>query len=333
MLNIYFFICLFIINQIRKKLFRMFKIKNNVNLIKAFSKSFKKQIINKYTFINFRQKSSSLNKILSFKFTTNSDNKEENSISKRYEYDYESPEDSNFEYISKLKKYLDILLRLLLLSFGFHYFFLQKINIITKKKEPYFLNDFLELRISKYFSKKIQKIFENFIYIHEHPDALKVLSVYKNLLQSNKIPSDYLSEKNIFIVHSEAIGCFILKNGDLFISSRLVEICKKNENYFAMFIANELAFQAMGLDTKRMLKIYINRQMEKSKFLKKVIYQGNEIISLNLFEKKEKQIEYYNRFLLFYPESIILNYFEEKEILKVALKFIKNSEYDLLEVF
>lgn len=308
----------------------MFKIKNNEILLKGLWKSrnnktylLKIKAYSKRLFLNN----------FSFNFCEKIKNKEESTINKRYEYDYEAPEDSNYEYVSKIRKYLDLLIRICLFSFGFYYFFLQKMNILTKKREPFLLNQLIELKASNFFSKKIQEIFKNYIYLHEHIDVQRVLHVYKQILNSNKIPSSKINQNNIFIIQNDSIGCLILKNGDLFISSRLVEICNKNENHLAMFIANELAFQAMGLDTRRMLKIYFHKKQEKSKFLSKVLYQGNELKTFSFVEKKEKQLEYFNRFLLFYPESIILNYFEEKEILKVALKFIKNSNYDLLEVF
>jgi hypothetical protein len=251
---------------------------------------------------------------------------------KRYEYDYESPEDSNYEYKSKIKRFLNSLIGFVLFSYGFYYFFLLKMNLLTKKRELYLLNEIFELKLTNYFSKKIQKIFEDYIFNHQYKDMNFVIKVYKNLLKKNKIPYEKINIENIFIIQSESIGCIVLKNGDLFITNRLIDFCKENENYLGMFISSELAYQAMGLNTKRIFKIWLNKKKENSKHLKKTLYQTDYLPSYSLMDKRQRQLEYFNRYLLYYPESIILNYFEEKELLKIALKILNRAEYDILEV-
>ena len=316
----------------------MFKLKNNVFSLKRILNIKFNGNINNYSleYVSRIQISKSLLNTttpIKFNFCEKINKEEKEDLNKkRYEYDYEAPEDSNYEYKSIIKRFLNLMIRICLFSFGLYYFFFQKINLITKNRELYLLNEYFEIKVTNYLSKKIQNIFENYIYHHEHKDVEFVIKVYKILLKNNKIPFEKIDRFNIFIIQSESLGCFILKNGDLFISSRLIEVCKNNENYLAMFISNELAYQAMGKNSKRIFKIWLHKKKEKSNFLKKVLYKGDDLPSFSLLDKKQKQLEYFNRFLLFYPESIVLNYFEEKEVLRLALKLINNSEYDILEV-
>lgn len=319
----------------------MFKIKNNVFYLKRILNiKFNKNIFENSTNTNTNKlygvntnnpfnNTSSFNKLTKFNFCL--DEKDNKNI-KRYEYDYEAPEDSNFEYKSKIKRFLNLLSALFLFSYCFYYFFLQKLNILTKKRELYLINEFFEVKLNNYFSNKIQKIFENYIFNHDNKDIDFVLKVYKRILQKNKIPFRNIDKYKIFIIQSETLGCFILKNGDIFISNRLIDFCKKNENYLSFFISSELAFLAMELNTKRIFEIWLHKKKEKSKHLKKTFYETDDLPSFSLMDKKQKQLEYFNRFLLYYPESIVSNYFLEKEVMKIALKLLVKSEYDILEV-
>jgi hypothetical protein len=316
---------------------------NNNNILLPNQNSFR--IFNKFSYdktkINKLTKTNKVYTLLRFNFCekinskeneTNNEKESEDLYKKRYEYDYESPQDSNYEYKSKMKRFFNLIISILLFSYGFYYFFLQKMNLLTKKMELYFINEYFELKLTNYFSKKIQIIFGDYIFNHQYKDINFVLNVYKNLLKKNKIPYENIKKENIFIIQSESLGCLLLKNGDLFITNRLIDFCKENKNYLGMFISSELAYQAMGLNTHRILKIWFEKKKENSKHLKKSLYQTDYLPSYSLMDKRQRQLEYFNKYLLFYPESIILTYFEEKEILKVALKILNKAEYDIIEV-
>jgi hypothetical protein len=59
--------------------------------------------------------------------------------------------------------------------------------------------------------------------------------------------------------------------------------------------------------------------------------EDEELPRYSLFERKFKELQSYNKYLLFYPESIIMNYLEEKELLKIALRILNKSNIDKQE--
>lgn len=325
----------------------MLKFKFNVNTFllknktlltlnnKQHSRAF--QITNK-NIIKALSNSRSLFKLNSKQFCEKSKNESDNNNNseehiKRYNYEYENPENLDFEYKSKLKNLLMLFFSISLFSFGFYLFFLRKLNLTTKNYQFYFLNQYFELKIASYVSNKIQKIFAHYIHKHESEYALEALEVYKTLLTKNNlinVSKSKITKENIFVIESEALGCFMLKNGDLFVSSRLIDVCKTNENYLAFFLSCEIAFQAMGLDSKRILKIFFDLK-SKNSILKTKETEDQEMPRFSLADKKKKELEYYNRFLLFYPESLVLNYLQEKELLKIALRILNKAEYDVSE--
>lgn len=320
----------------------MLKLKNNVNSLlrknKTFLSSNKKYLS---IFSNYTNKKALLNKHSILKpnkmyFCSNDTKKEsENSDPdiKRYNYEYEAPENSDFEYKSKLYTLFKLLFSLGLFSFGFYIFFLRKLNLITKNYEIYFLNEYLELKIASYFSKKIQQIFEHYIYKHESEHALCALEIYKTLLENNQMlknTNNLIAKENVFIIESEALGCFMLKNGDLFVSSRLMEVCQSNPNHLAFFLSCEIAFQAMGLDSNRILKIFWDLRTQNS-YLRQKDNKEEELPRFSLADRKKKDLEFYNRYLLFYPESIVLNYLEEREVFKIALRILHKAGFDVFE--
>ena len=319
----------------------MLNLKNNVNFF--FVQNRRKLNFNKFCFFKISidyKKNFNENKLLiktnRLYFSDNS--KKENDQSdpniKRYNYDYEAPEDSDFEYKSEIKRVLRFLLRLTVFSFGIYFFFFRKLNLITKKYQLYFLNETLELKISDYFSKKIQRIYEHYIHKHDTEEVNFVLEVYKILLEKNNTKCDFISKENIFVIESETIGCLMLKNGDLFISSRLIQIANNNPNYLAFFIACEVASQAMGLNSSRIFKIIFDLKTKNSIFRYKIKNsEQEELPKFTIIDKKFKELEFNNRFLFFYPESIIMNYFEEKELLKISLRILNKANFSLDEVF
>jgi hypothetical protein len=251
---------------------------------------------------------------------------------KRYNYDYEAPENLDFEYKSKLQTALKFLFSLSLFSFGFYMFFLRKINLTTKKHQFYFLNEYLELKIASYVSNKIQKIYAHYIYKHESENAQYALEIYKTLLNKNQILNqNKISKENIFIIESEVLGCFMLKNGDIFVSSRLIDVCVSNPNHLAFYLSCEIAFQAMGLDSGRILNIVFDLLNSKDSMIRNRDSEDQELPKFSLADNKKKELEFYNKFLLFYPESVVLNYLEEKEVLKIALRILHRANFNVYE--
>lgn len=280
-------------------------------------------------------KTSSLGNTIKFSFSEkekNDSNKYDNQDFKRYDYDFEAPEDSNFEYKSKLKKVFYFVLNFSLFSYGIYFFFLNKLNLITKKREFYLLNETFELRVSEMFSRKIQKIFEHYIYKHDIAENQIILDIYKKILEKNKIKSSHVKNSNVFIVESETLGCLMLETGDLFISSRLIDLSNNNPNHLAFFIACEVAYQAMGLNSTRIKEIVKNQKFQKIFFKENKNRSNEDLPKYTITDKKFKELEYYNRYILFYPESVVTNYFEEKEIFRLALKILNNAEFDIFDV-
>ncbi len=262
-----------------------------------------------------------------------SDNNNNDNHIKRYNYEYEAPENLDFEYKSKLKNFVILLFSICLFSFGFYIFFLRKLNLLTKKYHFYFLTEYFELKIASFISNKIQKIFSHYIYKHESEFALQALDVYTILLNKNNFlntTTNKIEKENIFVIESEALGCFMLKNGDLFISSRLMEVCQSNPSHLGFFIASEIAFQAMGLDSSRILKIFFDLKSINS-VVRYKDKENQELPKFSLADSKKKDLELYNRFLSFYPESVVLNYLEEKEVLKIVLRILHKADFNVCE--
>jgi len=323
---------LFIKNKI------IFNLKRNILIINQIQKT-NKFILNR-NLISNQIKFSLCENTKSNNENNNSNNTENDQNIKRYSYEYEAPENSDFEYKSKLKRIFMFLFHFSLFSLGIYIFFFRKLNILTKKYELYFLNESLETKIATFISKKIQKIFENYIQKHDSEDALFVYDIYKFILEKNGIVNNktnsLIKNENIYVIQSENLGCLILKNGDLFISSRLVDLSKNNPNYLAFFISCELAHQAMGLESKRIFKIIFDIKTQNSILRQKIKNQEDEDLpKYSLSEKKFRELEFYNRYLLFYPESVIMNYLEEKELLKIALRILHKTnldKFDAIEV-
>jgi len=287
----------------------------------------------------YEEKALNFNKTLKYKFCENIKNDKENNSDnpelKRYNYDYEAPENSDFEYKSKLKSFIRLLIRLSIFSLGIYIFFFRKLNFISKKYEIYFLNKTIELKIASHISKKIQAIFDHYIYRHDLENVLFVYEIYKVILEKNNIKGNILSPENIFVLESESLGCFMLKNGDFFISSRLVEVCKGNPNHLAFFISCEIAYQAIGKDSARIFKIIMDLKTQNTVLIKRKKNLDEDLPRYSIIEKKFKDLEFYNRYLLFYPDSIIMTYLEEKDLLKIALKILHKANfniYDAIEI-
>lgn len=319
----------------------MLKLKINVNYLLQKNKT-PLSLYQKHFSIsaNFTTKQLNSNKqtIIGFnkKFFCNNAKKESGNNDqdiKRYNYEYEAPENSDFEYKSKLMGLLKFLFSFGLFSFGFYIFFLRKLNLITKNYEFYFLNEFLEMRVASYVSKKIQQIFAHYIYKHESEYALSAWEIYKVLLEKNQMldsSKNLITKENVFVIESEALGCFMLKNGDLFLSSRLVQVCQSNPNHLAFFVSCEIALQAMGMNSKRILKIVFDLRSKDSN-LRNKNNEENELPRFSLADRKKKDLEFYNRYLLFYPESVILNYMKEREVFKIALRILHKAGFDVVE--
>lgn len=320
----------------------MLNLKNNVysNLLKnktllsLNNKRINYLLINQKAKLLYRNKNRMITPIIKTFCQKNTKNESDDNEqeTKRYNYEYEAPENLDFEYKSKIRKAIRFLISLGLFTFGFYVFFLRKLNLITKQYQFYFLNEFFELKVANFFSKRIQKIFSHLIYKHESENALYALDVYKSLLEKNQILNNNLiSKENIYVIESDALGCFMLKNGDLFITSRLINVCINNPNHLAFFIACEIAFQAMGLNSSRIIKILFEILNGENSMIRNRDIVKQDLPKFSLADKKKKELDYYNRFLLFYPESVILNYLEEKEVLKIALRILHKANFNIYE--
>jgi hypothetical protein len=117
-----------------------------------------------------------------------------------------------------------------------------------------------------------------------------------------------------------------LINGDLFISKRVIDIADNIEDEIAFLIACEIANILMGKSTDRCFKIISNSH---NFFYANKKYTSHELNSdtINSFITTKE-----NKFLCFYPESILGNINEEFEIMKVALTLLHRAKYNLDQV-
>jgi hypothetical protein len=314
----------------------MFKILNFQKLKnETINKKIHQLVMQKITTKNFRiniNKYGSLTnkkliKINKFSFVNKSDEHDQTN-NQRYHYEYENPQtqDVNKEKLStkllKLTCYVILIISISYLSL------FRKYSIIGKKYEWYFINEKYEIKLSEYASKFIQRVFENYIFKQDSEEAQQVLKIYKKLLEKNKFNYNP-NQKNIFVIDSVSIGAFILKNGDLFISNRILEIANNNENEIAFFISTQISTLLMEKTTSIIFKYIFIKYL--GKYLP-IDPSGEKIFNLSFVGHRIENLNYFNRFLLFYPESLISTYYEEYEIMRIAIKLLNTAEFNLLQV-
>jgi hypothetical protein len=243
----------------------------------------------------------------------------------RYFYEFESPENQYINFKSFKKRLFKMLIIISGISALFFYFFLKKYNKLAKRKQIYFLTEELDVKLSEYASKVIQTLFKYYLFRHDSEDTKMVFRIYKKILEDNKVKiSNDITAKNVFVVDSISIGAFLFKNGDLFLSEKILDISNRNENEIALFIATEVASNLMDKTTERILKYFLNEIIIKSE-------NKNDIPKLTFVGYKMKFFERFNKYLYFYPESLVSTVFEESEIIRLSLKLLNNSKFNLVE--
>ena len=120
----------------------------------------------------------------------------------------------------------------------------------------YFFNESCELWLSNQVSNKIKELFKHNIYKHDLEETKRVTEIFKNVCAKNKI---FFPHYNVYIVEFPSIGAFMLKNGDLFISSRVIELADEESNdEIAFLISHELAHILSGKFFYTIFTIYAN---------------------------------------------------------------------------
>jgi len=266
-------------------------------------------------------------KISSFKFSDNLNN-EESKCDQRYFHDFESPQSQAIttEKLSiRILKYSVIFSITLVLIYKYLF---NKYNPLSKNSKLFLINDNFDTKLSEKASMKLKKILEHYIYKEDSEEVKTVLKIYKNLADKSKFPYSP-NINNIFVIHSVSIGAFLLKNGDFFISDRIIELANNKEDEIAFFIAAEMASTLMGNNTKRIFYYYILKHF--GKYFK--LEPTNSKITQSKFSAfKRDSLNFFNYFLHFYPENIISTYYEEYEIMRLAFKLLNKADYDLLQV-
>ena len=131
-----------------------------------------------------------------------------------------------------------------------------------------------------------------------------------------------LEEKRlIFVINSPSIGAFLLNNGNLFVSDRIILMSDFNENEIALFLSTEISSLLMDQFGIRAYEII------KEKYYKNEINNSKESIY------KREDLNYVNKFLLFYPECKYTNYYEDVEILKLSLRLLAKANFDITKVY
>jgi hypothetical protein len=244
------------------------------------------------------------------------------------------PEKKDVELRPISERLLIFLLKVMLLYYLLKYFFFTKYNTIAKRKVPYLINENIELIFNDYISKRLQAMFSNKTYRTDTPEVELAYNIYTNLLKKNKIVfTKQITKDNIYIIDTPTIALFLLKNGDLFISNRVIELGNSEENEIAFFIATEISNLLMGKTTERFIRVLYDHYITSNLINKKVKANVNRIPKLELSSYLREKESFINDYVLFYPESKINTYFEEIDICRVTLKLLNDADYELSKVF
>jgi hypothetical protein len=269
-------------------------------------------------------------KITNFNLCTS--NKGENKD--RYTLNHELPEKKDIKLRPFPERLIIFLIKVMLLYYLLKHFFFTKYNIISKRKVPYLINENIEIIFNDYISKRLQAIFTNKTYRTDTPEVELVYKIYTNLLKKNKIIfTKQITKDNIYIIDTPTIASFLLKNGDLFISNRIIELGNSEENEIAFFIATEIANLLMEKTTERFIRVLYDNYITSNLINKKVKTNVNRIPKLELPSYLREKESFINDYVLFYPESKTNTYFEEIDMCRVALKLLNAADYELNKVF
>jgi hypothetical protein len=247
----------------------------------------------------------------------------------RYDWNFEAPEFKDVTLTHLHIKLLKFLIGVFFIGFFSYIFLFRKFNNVSKRYNLYFINENFEYKLAEYISKKLQYNFDHCIYKRDTEEVELVFKIYKNLLEKNKIEFNEITKQNIFVIDSPIIGCCLLKNGDLFISNKIIEMSNYDEDQCALFIGAELASMLMGRFTKRIFKYFLNECIYA-----RLNTPYDPVLNVNrdFVTYKRSEMHYLSKYVLFYPETEITFYFEELEILKFTMNLLNQSEYDLMKV-
>ena len=212
----------------------MIKIKRNFQIINFF----KLNKPNLYT----RRPKISMNLHINRKITYNFCTKNNTDNFKRYDNDYEAPENNEFDIKTIIERVSIFLIKVFSTSIMIYFIFFKKFNELTKEREIYFINESWENWLSNKVSKRLQTKFYNEIYREDSEENERVNKIYNELLEKNKIK---VINTKVFVLKLPNIGCFLLKNGDLLISSSLLDLAKNDEE-IAFMIAHEISIIIQG---------------------------------------------------------------------------------------
>jgi hypothetical protein len=256
--------------------------------------------------------------------TTNTDNNEN---FKRYDHEFESPENQDITFKTIFERVSLFLIKATALSTFVYFTFLKKYNEISKERELYFINEECENWLANKVSLKIQQKFSNLVFKEDSEENNLVNKVYTDILEKNKIK---VLNKNVFIIKLPNYGCFLLKNGDLFVSSSLLDLISSEEE-LAFMIAHEISIILNGKFLERLLKSYMNYRFFNS-FGKMFMHGGINKPKVDYSENKMLENLKLNFFLNFYPENPNISFFEHVAMFRATLKLLENTGHDLNKV-
>ena len=254
--------------------------------------------------------------------------KNNNENFKRYNHDFESPENHEFNLKTIIERVSIFLIKVFSTSLMIYFIFFKKYNEISKEREIYFLNESCENWLATKLSQRLQCLFNNLIFKEDSIEVVRVNKIFTELLEKNKIK---VITKNVFVLKLPNIGCFLLKNGDLFISSSLLDLAK-NDEQIAFMIAHEISIIIHGKFFLRIIKSYINHMFFNSFIGIPFTQGGYKSIKVDYTQNKLADHLKLNFFLNFYPENPNLTYFEHVIFFNVTIKLLKNADYSLIKV-
>jgi hypothetical protein len=259
----------------------------------------------------------------------NTDSSKTQSQGNRYFYDFQSPEQQTINILPIYERISLFIIKIIIIGIVIYYAFLQKFNPISRKRNLYLVNEYFELKFARYISKRIHKIYEPYIYKNDTPEAELILKIYKNLLAKNKINvgGKQVNQENIFIVDSQSIGAFLCKNGDLFISNRIIDLSNGNEDEIALFISSQITNVLLGNFTPVCFNILFSIFSERFQSLNSD--DPSNYFRKTLLHRKREELFKYNKYLFFYPETCVINYYDEVENLRYNLKLLNKANYNL----
>jgi len=109
-----------------------------------------------------------------------------------------------------------------------------------------------------------------------------------------------------------------------FISNRILEMAESNPDEIAFFIGVEIASALMENFTNRAFSI----------LLYNLYFTDDSRTKMKSYSYLNHKIDYFNsfnRFLYFYPESVISTYFEEAELIRLSIKILNKADFKIFQ--